>query len=154
MSDVNRRDAVKLAAAAGIVAAGGSVAAADEKPEEKVASSGDTAAHPKTGEHKLDVSKVQARALANGLSSFFSRTTPDASPGRNILTISGLPAGTRVITVWITEWAAGNRPHAGGAFFYTTSVQLFNNGTQCRVVYNLDWGSHLPAGCQVIYGPG
>jgi len=124
------------------------------KKGEKVAGSGETAIQPQSTSLKLDVSKVEVRALAGGLNSFFSRTSPDASPGRNTLTISGLPTGTRVVSVWMTEWIPGNQPHAGGAFFYTTSVQLYNNGTQCRVVFNLDWGDHLPAGCQVIYGPG
>jgi len=65
-----------------------------------------------------------------------------------------LPTGTRAISVWMTEWILGDMPHAGGAFFYTSSVQLFNDGTQCRVVFDLDWSDHLPAACQVIYGPG
>jgi hypothetical protein len=154
MDDVTRRNAIKLAAAAGVIAVAGSAVAADDKKDDKPAGSGDTATHPQTTEQKVDSSKMKVRALANGLSSFFSRTTPDGSPGRNTLTISGLPAGTRVISVWMTEWLQGGLPHAGGAFFYTTSVQLYNNGTQCRVVYNLDWSGNLPAGCQVIYGPG
>ncbi len=154
MSDMNRRDIMKTAAVAvGLTAVGGTALAADP-PNDAVTSSGETATQPMTTELKLDASKAQVRALAAGLSSFFSRTSPDASPGRNSLTISGLPGGTRVVSVWMTEWASGNQPHAGGAFFYTTSVQLYNNGTQCRVIFNSDWGSHLPAGCQVIYGPG
>jgi len=154
MDDVTRRNAIKLAAAAGVAAVAGSAVAADDKKDDKPASSGETATHPQATEQRVDASKMKVRALASGLSSFFGRTTPDASPGRNTLTLSGLPAGTRVISVWMTEWASGNQPHTGGAFFYTTSVQLYNNGTQCRVVYNLDWGSHLAAGYQVIYGPG
>lgn len=154
MDEMSRRNAMKLVAAAGSAAAAGSVAAAEGNQDEKYASSGETSDQPLTTTLSLDASKAQPRALAAGLSSFFARTSPDASPGRNVLTIRGLPAGTRVITVWMTEWAQGNQPHAGGAFFYTSSVQLYSNGTLCRVVFNLDWGSHLPAGCQVIYGPG
>ena len=82
---------------------------------------------------------------------FFSRITPDAGSGWNNLIISGLPNGTRSISVWMTEWALGNVPHAGGAFFNTTSVQLFENGRKCRVRFYLDWGGSLPAACQVIY---
>jgi len=155
MDDLTRRGVMKAAASvAALAAVGGSMIAAEEKQDDKVADSGPTATQTRTNELKVDVSKVKVTALANGLSSFFGRTTPDASPGRNILTISGLPTNTRVISVWMTEWIQGNKPHAGGAFFYTTSVQLYNDGTQCRVVFNLDWGKNLPAGCQVIYGPG
>jgi hypothetical protein len=90
--------------------------------------------------------------LAGQVRVFFSRMAPDASPGWNTLTISGLPAGTRGITAWVTEWAPGNKPHAGGAWFNTESVQLFDDGRQCRVRFYSTWGSHLPAGVQVIYG--
>lgn len=86
-----------------------------------------------------------------GLHGFFARIAPDASPGNNTLTITGLPPGTRYITVWMTEWQNG-QPHAGGAFFYTSSVQLYDNGRKCRVIYRLDWNRHLPAAAQVIYG--
>jgi hypothetical protein len=162
MEDLNRRDVVKAAAVAtGLAALGGTALAAETQKEakaekaERVASSGETASQAPMTELKLDVSRAtRPQAAGTALQTFFSRTSPDASPGRNTVTISGLPAGTRVISVWMTEWAQGNQPHAGGAFFYTTSVQLYNNGTQCRVIFNLDWGSHLPAGCQVIYGPG
>ena len=117
--------------------------------------SGATASQPITTEATITAPNAPATmAPGSALQSFFSRSTPDASPGRNTLTINGLPAGTRTISVWMTEWVAGNAPHAGAAFFYTTSVQLYNNGTQCRVIYNLDWNNHLPAGCSVIYGPG
>jgi hypothetical protein len=150
-----RRDAAKAAALVAAAALAGE-AAAEDKKEEKVASSGETVTETKTTQMTLDISKekLKVKALAAGLNSFFSRISPDATPGRNILTISGLPAGTRVISVWMTEWAQGNNPHAGGAWFYTTSVQLYDNGTKCRVVFSLDWGGHLPAACQVIYGAG
>ncbi len=82
---------------------------------------------------------------------FFGRLTPDAQPGRNTLTISGLPSGLRAISVWLTEFVLPNNPHAGGAFFYTSSVQLYEDGTKCRVIFNLDWGTALPAAAQVIY---
>ncbi len=154
MDDVTRRNAIKLAAAAGVVAAVGATAGADDKKTGKLVGSGTTVSDPKSNMMELEVGKAKVRELANGLNSFFSRTTPDGSPGRNVLTINGLPAGTRVISVWITEWSEGNKPHAGGAFFYTTSVQLYNDGTQCRVIFNLDWSDHLATGCQVIYGPG
>jgi len=128
--------------------------AADGNNAGRIAGSGATASNPKVNTLNLDVSKMRVRALSGNLSSFFSRISPDANPGRSVLTISGLPVGTRVISVWMTEWILGDQPHAGSAFFYTSSVQLYNNGTQCRVVYNLDWSGHLPAACQVIYGPG
>ncbi|MBA3313951.1 MAG: hypothetical protein M3552_19845 [Planctomycetota bacterium] len=152
MSDLNRRDALKTAAVAlGVTAAGG-VAFAAEADEKEAMGSGETAAQPAVTELTLDASKAEVHILATGLSCFFSRISPDAAPGRNTLTISGLAANTRCITVWMTEWSAGNKPHAGGAFFYTSSVQLYDNGTKCRVIFNLDWSRHLPAACQVIYG--
>jgi len=117
--------------------------------EEQVqATSGDALA----GE-TLSVDIGDTVALAAGqVRVFFGRMTPDASPGWNTLTITGLPAGTRGVTAWVTEWASGNRPHAGGAWFVTNSVQLYANGTRCRVRFHSSWGSHLPAAAQVIYG--
>ncbi len=92
-------------------------------------------------------------AAAAGVQHFFGRIAPDAGPGLNTLTITGLPAGTRGISAWITEWVQPNNPHAGGARFDTISVQLFDNGQQCRVVYNLQWGRSLPAAVQGLFGP-
>ena len=153
MDDVTRRNAMKLAAVAGVAAVAGAAAKADEK-KDHVASSGATASQPATAELTLDASKVKAIAIAGSFNSLFGRISPDARPGSNTLTITGLPAGTRVITVWMTEWAQGNQPHAGGAFFYTTSVQLFDNGTKCRVVFSMGgYNTNLPAAAQVIYGP-
>lgn len=75
---------------------------------------------------------------------------PDPRPGTCTLTITGLPPGTRGITAWVTEWSNGE-PHAGDAVFYTQSVQLTNNGTQCRVIFNYQWQNTLAAAAQVIY---
>jgi hypothetical protein len=101
----------------------------------------------------LDMSAVNLPQAA-GVYGFFSRTTPDAGSGQNELTIYGLPTGTRFISVWMTEFTLSNggSSHAGGAYFYTQSVQLFENGTKCRVRFSLAWGTSLPAGCQVIFG--
>jgi hypothetical protein len=90
-----------------------------------------------------------AGTSAAALGFFFGRTVPDAQPGRNVLTLT-IPNGTQVISVWMTEWIGGNKSHAGGAFYYTRSVQLFQNGSRCRVIFDLDWNSSLPAGYQVI----
>jgi hypothetical protein len=81
----------------------------------------------------------------------FLRIAPDAAPGTNTLTISGLPAGTRSVSAWMTEWSLPNNPHAGGARFDTMSVQLYQNGTKCRVVFRSSWNRHLPAAVQLIY---
>jgi hypothetical protein len=118
--------------------------------------SGDTQLTKQEGKLTLKVPKAAAGAKAPGsaLNTFFARITPDASPGWNTLTINGLPANTRVISVWMTEWVQGNFSHAGGAWYTTSSVQLYASGTRCRVRFYLDWGSHLPSGCMVIYGPG
>ena len=115
---------------------------------ENFATSGDIVAG-----QELSIDLGDAKQLRTGeVRVSFSRMSPDASPGWNTLTISGLPAGTRGITAWVTEWKSGNRPHAGGAWFTTNSVQLFENGTKCRVRFHSSWGSHLPAGAQIIYG--
>ncbi len=103
---------------------------------------------------KVPPTTTEFGAPGSALQTFFARTAPDSSPGWNTLTITNLPLNTRVVTVWMTEWSAGNFSHAGGAWFYTYSVQLYNQGRNCRVRYYLEWGSHLPTGCQVIYGPG
>jgi hypothetical protein len=114
----------------------------------KVASSGSTKLEEKDKKLTGKVGAVQAAA---GLSFFFGRTVPDCSPGWNTLTLN-LPVGTRVISVWMTEWANGNVSHAGGAWFTTASVQLYNNGSRCRVRFHSSWGTNLPAGYQVILG--
>lgn len=159
METPNRREAVKATAAVmvGLAAARGATLAApppQDNVKDKGLDSGPTAVQPRGGVLELNAGTITHRTLAGGLQSFFTRISPDASPGRNTLTINGLPAGTRAISVWMTEWASGNQPHAGGAFFNTASVQLYDNGQRCRVVFNLEWSSHLPAACQVIYGPG
>ena len=121
----------------------------------QVPSSGHTATQEAVQELTAKVPKeVAIAAPGSALRTFFGRITPDAVPGNNTLTITGLPAGTRVASAWMTEFALPNNPHAGGAFFSTNGVQLYDNGTKCRVRFNLQWGSHLPAAVQFIYGPG
>lgn len=111
--------------------------------------SGRTVLQPAAGDSTAAIkSEVAAQA---GPGCAFGRIQPDASPGWNTLTISGFPAGTRAISVWMTEWIGGNQPHAGAAWFTTTSVQLFDNGTKCRVRFHLEWGRHLPAAFQAIF---
>lgn len=123
---------------------------------ENLESSGKTQFTQSEGRQTLNLPKSAVAPAAGGaaLQTFFSRTSPDSSPGWNTLTINGLPTNTRVITVWMTEWIPGNFSHAGAAWYTTASVQLFDQGRKCRVRYHLDWGSHLPTGCMVIYGPG
>jgi hypothetical protein len=118
--------------------------------------SGKTLTKAEEGQQSVTLPKDGVAPLAPGsfLQTFFGRTSPDCAPGWNTLTLNGLPAGTRVITVWMTEWTIGNFSHAGGAWFTTASVQLYNGGRQCRVRYHSSWHTHLPAGYMVIYGPG
>lgn len=150
MDDVTRRETLRLGAAAGLGMVGSSLAQSAEQEKKKTdENSGATALQRTVTECKIDVGKVEAKK-AEAMGCFFGRMSPDPSPGRNILTISGLPTGTRGISAWVTEWTPGG-PHAGGAFFYTHSVQLYDNGTKCRVVFDLEWGTHLPGGAQVIY---
>jgi hypothetical protein len=121
----------------------------EQAKEEKVVGSGPTALEMKEGKQTLEFPP----GLETVMQTLFGRISPDASPGWNTLTITGLPAGTRAISVWMTEWVLPNNPHAGSAWFTTTSVQLYQNGTKCRVRFHLDWSGHLPAAAQVIYGP-
>jgi hypothetical protein len=105
------------------------------------------------GEQTIKLAAMELKATeSGGVNVAFGRLSRDASPGWNTLTINGLPAGTRAISVWVTEWASGNYSHAGGAWFTTTSVQLYDKGRKCRVRFHLQWKSHLPAGAQLIFG--
>ena len=108
---------------------------------------------PKLAEMTKQTAQVSPAAALLGTTLWgdFARSTPDAAPGWNYIIIDGLPAGTRFVSAWITEWTATG-PHAGSAIFNTASVQLFNDGTQCRIIYQLDWGSSLPPAVQLIYG--
>ena len=118
--------------------------------------------------HKTEVSLASGknaerikRNLANGLNGGFMIMSPDPvvgeTPGENgyiQCIINGLPAGTSVVSVWATE-NSGGASHAGDAVYETYSVQLFNNGTQCRVLFGIGWTGHrgqtLPSGLQVFY---
>jgi hypothetical protein len=158
MSEITRRGALGFGAALGVGLAteafGAPAPGLAQKMTAQAAdeSSGPPALQRAVKELNIDVSKARVHRVSEARGGcFFSRMSPDPSPGRNTLTISGLPAGTRGITAWVTEWSAGDKPHAGGAFFYTHSVQLYDDGKKCRVVFDLDWGSHLPAGAQVIF---
>jgi subtilisin family serine protease len=89
---------------------------------------------------------------AGNIANLYFRLSRDAAPGRNIATITGLPPGTKTVSAWVTEWSQPNNSHAGGAFYTTSSVQLYDNGTRCRIVFNLGWNSHLPTGVQMMIG--
>jgi hypothetical protein len=107
---------------------------------------------PKLEEMTKQTAQVSSAALlGTTLWGDFFRSTPDAAPGWNYTVIDGLPAGTRFVSVWMTEWT-GSGPHAGSSIFNTASVQLFNGGTQCRIIYRLNGGSSLPPAIQLIYG--
>jgi subtilisin family serine protease len=90
-------------------------------------------------------------AAAGSVQTAFLRISPDAAPGSNRLIIRGLPRGTRSVSAWMTEWASPDQPHAGGARFDTISVQLFEDGTRCRVDFVMHWGATLPAAVQLMY---
>lgn len=104
------------------------------------------------GETKLEIDPKKVTRISDGLFTHFWRLNPDSNPGWNIGTITGLPQGTRVISVWMTEWANNDTSVSRGATVTTASVQLDNNGTTCRVKYNLDWTTHLPCAAMIIYG--
>src|SRR5205807_814283 len=104
MNAVTRRVAMKLTAAAGLVAAGASIAsAADDKDvggkDARQAGSGPTVLQRTVTECKIDLSRIKLKkSEAMTTACFFGRMSPDPSPGRNVLTISGLPNGTRGIS--------------------------------------------------------
>jgi hypothetical protein len=76
-----------------------------------------------------------------------------ASPKSNKINITGLPIGTKAISATITEFNEQNGTIAGHAIFYTKSVQLHSNGTQCRIVYEMDgYNKNLLALVSLIYG--
>jgi hypothetical protein len=155
MGDINRRDALLAASTAGVAAVigGSAVARGGEgggKEAQAVKDSGNKPVPESFVEKKPEAKYKGPERLAAGAFGALIPLTPDADPGRNIATIS-VPAGTRAISAWATEYTASGASHAGGAYFRTTSVQMFNNGTQCRVEFNLDWGNHLPSALQVIF---
>lgn len=95
-----------------------------------------------------DASRKAAKGTAYG---FFARMTPDPShAGMYELSISGLPDGTRSISVWMTELVNNSLPHAGAFVFNTQSVQLTDNGKGCRVMFELKGGG-TAAAAQGIY---
>jgi hypothetical protein len=88
------------------------------------------------------------------LHTLFLRTPRDAASGKNLWRIEGMPAGTRAVSVWMTEWVPFDNPHAGDAIFTTTSVQLYADGTGCLIRFILEhWRTYLPAAAQMIFGP-
>jgi subtilisin family serine protease len=87
-----------------------------------------------------------------GVKTAFIRLSADAQPGRNVHFLTGLPAGTRAISIWVTEWRDGNMPGISDAVMSTSSVQLFNNGRQCRFVFDSSATSSLPVAAQIIFG--
>src|SRR5262245_52268545 len=62
----------------------------------------------------------------------FTSTQFFAQVGNNEVTLTGLPAGSRAASVWITE-GVNNLSHIGSAVFTTSSVQLSQDGTRIRV---------------------
>jgi hypothetical protein len=105
----------------------------------------------KTGVAKQTAEISGATLLGDSFWGAFIPTSRNVNPGTTYFYLSGFPAGTRYISAWMTE-RSGDAPHAGSAIYYTDSVQLYNNGTQCRIAFRLDWGSSLPSAAQVIYG--
>ena len=92
-------------------------------------------------------------SMGTGVTTGFMRLSVDSRPGQNIHNLRGLPPGTRAISIWVTEWKDGNQPWAGSAFLSTSSVQLHDNGRQCRFVFHSSWNTSLPVAIQYFYGP-
>jgi hypothetical protein len=108
------------------------------------------------GQGTIKPKKVGIEPKAGGalLQTGFVRVRPDASPGWNTIVLTGLPLGTKFMSVWMTEFDPGNNfSTAGNAFFDTHSVQLFDRGRQCRVRYFLNFDIRVPAGAMFIFGP-
>jgi hypothetical protein len=65
--------------------------------------------------------------------------------------ISGFPAGTTMVSAWASE-NAGGVSHAGEASVFTWGVQMFENGTKCRVRFGIRYSAAtLPAGVLLMY---
>jgi hypothetical protein len=148
MNEVTRREALKVVSATGVI--GGlivarSATAADEKDEDKSVetSSGTTRLQPPVKELKPKVAVRLTRGAAG-----LVPLTPDADPGWNVAIIS-VPEASAA-SAWATELTADGKSHAGGAYFNTHSVQLFDGGKQLRVRFYMEWGNHLPSALQVI----
>ncbi len=110
------------------------------------------ASKKKVSTQTVKLTKASVKKTA-GLSGGLIRLPRNAQPLHNVAIITGLPAGTQFISAWVTEWKPGNRPHAGDALFLTFSVQLFESGTKCRILYSMEeWSTPLPAAVQLMYG--
>jgi hypothetical protein len=78
----------------------------------------------------------------------------DPMPGgaQLTLTITGVPASWNVVSAWLTEDGADHQPHAGGAIFYTNSVQKSTVGSFIRIIGSHNWGSPLHIGAMLLLG--
>jgi hypothetical protein len=83
---------------------------------------------------------------------FFGYATPDAQPGLNVLTVTGLPPGTWMVSAFPTEVASDSTPHVGAANFNLQSVELDTDGQFAQVIFNLDWSWPLPYGAMMFIG--
>ena len=111
----------------------------------------DTTRQDDIAETRID---TPSNAVASSVQGGFIRLSQNGVPGQNEHALVGLPLGTRAISIWVTEWTQPDNPHASSAVFSTSSVQLYDNGTKCRFIYNLDSPQSRPAAAQYIFGPG
>lgn len=147
METMNRREAVKWAAAAGMVAAGAVVATrAEAQP----------APPPEPPPMKVlkakDATPLKKPKEGSGVYMAYVPLTPAAEPGWNVATIT-LEDGWKAIaaSAWATEDKDGASV-AGTPIFNTSSVQLTGSGNIIRVIFALNAMSPTPAGVQLLIG--
>lgn len=149
MDAVNRRDAVKWAAA-GLVVAAGAVSAT------KAGAAPDTPPAPEPPPMKelkaKDKAPLKKPKEGSGVYLTYVPLAPAAEPGWNSATIT-LEDGWKAVaaSAWATEEKDG-ASHAGTAIFNTSSVQLTSSGNIVRVIFALNAMKATPAGVQLLIG--
>jgi hypothetical protein len=101
----------------------------------------------------LERAKAAAAAAAGGniFSAFVVFRDPLPGGTTLTLTITGIPAYVTVALGFLSE-ESGGKSHAGGAIFYTNSVQLGSFDHTVRCIGSHNWGSALHVGVQLLLG--
>ncbi len=99
-----------------------------------------------------DVQRLAAAAAGALLPVWVEFRDPVPGGTRLTLTITGVASNWNVVSAWITEDGSNGQPHAGGATFYTSSVQKSTVDSLVRIIGSHDWGSPLHVGAMLILG--
>lgn len=73
--------------------------------------------------------------------------------GWNTVVLDGLPHGTNVVSVWITNNPNDSYPGIEADTIHTIAVQLYDEGRRCRVRFTYDeaTSSHLEGLAMVVF---